>query len=464
MARLTPLLAVVLLAACVVGPDYVQPELGPPATYWVDPANANVLGDGESLALSNWREIYDDPVLAALIEQALASNLELAIARSRLRQAGEFLIQARAPLYPQVGVSLNAEREKEFQDIENEHELVGFFAWELDLFGFNRRSAQAAYADRLSVEYTLYLQQVSLIGLVAETYFDFLDVATRIQIVESTIETRAEALRILSLRHDNGVISGLDVQQARVALASAEAALPALENRRFVLANALQTLVGQVPGELEGDGGSVAELWFNLDLPAAIPAGVPADLLLRRPDLLAAEADLMAATARVGVATADRFPRIALTGDYGLISKEFDDLLESASERWIIAGNITQPVFEAGARRAAVSAAEEARQQSLLAYRQTLLAALAEVSNSIDGYARSGDIFRTAEQLLDAAREYHRLANLQYREGVIGYIDVLDAQRQLLDAETSVSAARRVRLTTLSNVYRALGGGWSAPP
>lgn len=460
----------------MVGPDYTPPEMELPVDYYTigqpqtpgATAQANSdspdAGKKETLAQQSWESVFDDPVLATLIASALDENLTLAAVRARLRQTEAVLEQARASLWPQLGVSLTGQNERDLVNRNadgTKSELLGAFAWELDFFGFNRRRIELAKARVLGAEHQVYLQEVALIGGVATAYFELLDVIARETITRQTIKTRERALEILKLRKASGIISGLAVRQAEVALAEAEGAMPALLNRHQVLENALSVLVGQAPDSIGVTARLDDDVSGFVNVPRPLPTGLPSELLRRRPDVLVAEAEVRAATALVGVSQADLLPRIRLTGDFGLQSDRLGELLSSGGETWNLAGSITQPVFRRGELRARVVEAQALREEALARYKSTVLIALSEVSAAIQAYTQSESLVEINSRRTASAREYLHLATLRYQEGALGYLDVLDAQRQLFDAELSRSSALRQRLVALASIYRALGGGWT---
>ncbi|MGB5165349.1 MAG: efflux transporter outer membrane subunit [Woeseiaceae bacterium] len=445
-----------ILTGCAVGPNYERPELELPDAHRADTAEAP-----SSVPLPGWRDVFEDEILQRLIERGLDNNLDLAATRSRMRQAEAELSRARAPLYPTIDLKAGGKREDKSVLtggdglIEDTYTFLGLLSWELDIWGFNRRRAEAATADLESAEWRMYAQQVSLIGAISATYYNLIAVNQQLALTQSTITTREQTLRIQELRNESGVISGLEVAQAKVALAQAEQQLPRLKNNQLVFENQLRRLLGEAPDAVE----TTAQLQ-DMPLTEDLPAGLPSDLLERRPDVRVAELGLVAANAEVGVAKADLLPRISLTGGFGQESAELSDLLDSDGSRWIADLTVTQPVFNAGARRAAVSVAWERREQAELAYIDTVLRSLEDVSNSLSTFTRAGELAASTARLRDAAQEYLSLATKRYSNGVIGYIDVLVAQRQYFDAELALIDAVRDRHLTVALLYRSLGGGW----
>ena len=446
------------LAGCAVGPDYDRPDLGLPEQHRAEPGFE--LASGE---LPQWKNVFRDPVLQELIERGLQNNLDLAAAQSRLREAEAELTRARAPLYPSLDIALDGERELSSEltggdgETDDTFTFLGLLSWELDIWGFNRRRAEVAAAALESAEWSVYARQVSLIGAIAAAYFNLVAVNEQIALTNSTITTRVQALRIQELRNQSGVISGLEVAQAKVSLAEAEQQMPTLMNARLVFENQLRRLLGEAPAAV-----TTTRDLEDIPLGADLPAGLPSDLLERRPDIRIAELNLVAANAQVGVAKADLFPRLNLTGEYGTESADLSDLLDSGGRTWVATLGVVQPIFNSGARRAALTAAWEEREQAELAYADAVLGSLQEVSNSLDGLERSNELTSSTQSLRDASQEYLQLASSRYNNGVIGYIDVLDSQRQYFDAELSLIDAVRDQHLSIAQLYRALGGGWEA--
>lgn len=447
-----------LLTSCMLGPEYSKPSdhsLGLDQPFRSPTAAKDV---GDNLAAKSWQAIYQDPHLQSLIEQALRDNLDMETAQSRLRQAKSDTVAAKAKLYPRIDAAFDGGREKDAGDpSEGAFSLFALLSWEIDLWGSNRRALQAAEASEQSAEFQLYAIQVSLIGSIAQTYFDLLDLDHQLHITNATIVTRREAVRILRLRHDSGIISGLEVKQAELALAEAKSSVPQLEQTIWTTENELAILIGSPPAKFER-----GRLLADRVLPEDIPAGLPAELLLRRPDLRAAEQALVAANARIGIAKGRFFPTLTLTGEVGSESSQLDQLLSSGTDYFDFTAGLRQPLFNAGENKAALTSSEEAYNQALIDYRRAVLEALREVSNGLNAINQSKLQTEAQAERLAAANEYLRLAELQYRNGVSSYLDVLDAQRQQFDAELALSSAHQNRLRSIAFTYRALGGGWTA--
>ena len=448
------------LAGCMVGPDYQRPDV-PEVDHWhVDLDYLN--DDPQTLADMAWLDIFQDEDLREVIETALVQNHEMLIAIERISEARARYRVDRAALFPEVNVELNSEREEE-SDLTNDGAgetadtifLGPTVSWELDLWGKNRRGSRAAYSRYLASEYGAQAVRLSLIADVCRAYFELEGINSRLATNYDTLASRERSLVIAEKRHKGGLTSKLEVKQAEVELASARASIPRGEQAQLELENQLSILVGEPPTHF-----TLNSTLEDQYIPANVTAGLPASLLERRPDIMQAEQELVAASETVGVATARLFPNITLTGGLGYETEEFDDLLDDDGEFWIVQLDIAMPLFNAGARRAQLSAAESRFNQSRLAYQQAVLLAMREVSDSLNQFYKSGESLQAQLALEKASREYLDLATKRYRNGVLAYLDVLDAQRQLFDAQLAVSQARENQLVALVLLYKALGGGW----
>jgi NodT family efflux transporter outer membrane factor (OMF) lipoprotein len=477
MSKIVQSISVMLLICligCALGPDYKRPEQSLLDYYRHDDGMTPV-SDAESLAARKWRDVYHDEQLQLLIETGLANNLDLAIAKSRVREARSLIGIARSPIFPQLDHSFSGEREQdpgvtttlESPDQEsvitktvrgspeNTFNFQGLLSWELDLWGEIRRSVEAAKAEWLASEANREAREVSLIGEIATAYFELLDISDRLKISERTVSLRKEALRIAQLRRKAGVISDLEVRQAEVELHSTRVVIPSLRAQRRVKENQLRVLLGQVPGDIRQGLSLSAQ-----PLPPTLPVGLPSSLLQRRPDIRLAEFKLVASNALIGVAIAQFFPKIRLTGAFGRESDELGMMMTSYGKTWVIAYEALTPVFRGGRNVAQYKVARERFEQEKLSYREVVLRALQEVSDALEGYLRTEEALETRQSLVNSSREYSRLAWLRYYNGVLDYLDVLDSQRQLFDAELSLSEAKRNRLVEFVRIYKALGGGW----
>lgn len=459
LATTLVLLASLTAAGCMVGPDYERPQV-PEVDHWhVDLDYQS--NDPNTLADMTWIELFRDEQLRSVVEKALLDNREMLIALERIEESRALYGVDRAALYPSVDLELTGEREEESGLTNDNPETADelFFGptvtWEIDLWGKNRRSSRAAYARYLASEYGAQALRLSLIADVCQAYFQLEGVNSRLDTNYDTLKSRESSLVIAEKRFKGGLTSKLEVKQAEVELASSRATIPPAEQRRLELENQLAILVGEPPRHFTLE--STLETQY---IPQHVTAGLPSSLLERRPDIMRAEQQLIAASESVGVATARLFPNITLTGGLGYQTEEFNDLLDDDGEFWIVNLDIAMPLFNAGARRAQLTAAESRFNQARLAYQQSVLLAFREVSDSLNQFYKSNESLEALLALEKASREYLELATKRYRNGVLAYLDVLDAQRLLFDAQISVSVARENKLVALVQLYKAVGGGW----
>lgn len=462
MKRLAAILPLVL-CACAVGPDYERPDMVLPERWHsdldYDPQNGEPLYDQE------WVDIFQDDELRSLIVKALENNRDMLRAIERIEEARAGSVIARSALFPQVDLELLGEREDESKLTNDNPEQVDEIsfgpavAWEVDFWGRNRRASEAGFRRYLAAEYGAKAVRLSLIAEVSLAYFDVQAAESLLQINIDTLRARERALEIAQKRHAGGLTSMLEVKQSEVELAQSRSLIPIVQQSKLEAENRLALLLGEPPthrvlaGELK-----------DQYVPPSVAAGLPAELLRRRPDVLQAEQELRAASEAVGIATAGLLPSIRLTAAGGYESDDFDDLLDNDAEFWILNLDVTMPLFNAGARRAELSAAESRFNQSRLSYEQTVLEALREVSDSLNQFYRAGETLSAQSDLERASAEYLALARKRYRNGVLAYIDVLDAQRRLLDAQIGVTQARQIQLNSVVDLYKALGGGWDPLP
>ena len=450
---LTISLLSVFLTACTVGPDFEKPNL---------PVQNNFQGtEGyevtESAALISWQQAYQDPELQRLIEQALAQNYDLGIAISRIKEARANANMAESAFYPSLGLLAESERVSEGSatDYDDTHQLKGQLAWDLDLFGYNRRASEAAWAELEVMGQARNVVEMNLVADVASTYFSLKDLEEKIQLSQSAITLRERAFYIAQLRKENGMVSGLDVRQAEVELESAKVTIPSLKLQQLETMNRLKLLLADEQTQIKGGVDLTQQV-----LPVSIPVGIPSQVLMRRPDVLQVEANLHAATAQIGIATANLFPKLTLTSEFGFESGQLSGLLSGEGSYWELVGGITQPLFNAGKLKNDLTAAQERAYQATLEYKKVVMNAFLEVSNQLMAFKSSQTIYLAQKKLLVASNEYERLARIRYRNGVASALDFMDAQRKLFDAQLSFSSAKKERLHAFVNLFRALGGGW----
>lgn len=462
------LLVSLALSGCMVGPDYRRPDLTMPADWRTGPAQPSSLAD---LA---WWEVFNDPALQELIRTGVAANRDVQVAVARVFEARAQLGVARAALFPQLdaGASYDytrpnsknslflrslprapgAEVEAPTGDVYRTQVDLTF---ELDLWGRLRRATEAARAELFASEDSWRSVLITLVADLARTYFDLLELDRELEIARSTLQTRRASLDLQRQRAERGLSTQLDVQRAAAEVAVAAATLPDVERRIAQTENALNFLVGRNPGPIPR--GAVLD---GQRVPPEVPAGLPSALLERRPDIRQAEQTMIAANARIGEAKAAYFPRISITGLFGLESVSMSSLFKGASRVWDIGPTMTVPIFTAGRISGTVKASEARQQQALAQYRRTIEQAFREVADALVFHQKMREIRAEQEARVAATRQALYLANLRYDRGLSTYLDVLDQERQLFRAELDLASSTRDQLTAVVQVYKALGGGW----
>ena len=452
----------VLLSGCMFGPDYRRPALD------VMPSYRFADNETRDTANTDWWKEFQDPVLDALIAEALANNKNIKMAAANIDQAAGVLMQTRAPLFPQLSYSGDAARQRVSEHTAvslpravssvpnpwSSFELLAGANWEIDLWGRLRRLSEAARADLLASREARRGVVLSLVASVASTYLQLRGLDEQLEIAQRTLAAYAESLRLFELQFAYGQVSQMTVAQARSQYETAAAAVPPLESQIAQTENALCTLLGRNPGPIVR-GKTLAEL-----VPPAIPSGLPSQLLERRPDLAQAEQDLIAANAQIGAARALYFPTISLTAALGTQSSEFSDLFTGPARVWQYSGSFTGPIFTAGAITGQVKQAEALREAALESYKNAILSAFSDAENALVSRRKLAEQLKAQEALVTALKDYDRLAWLQYNGGYTPYLTVLTAETQLFPAELTVSQVRTALLAAYVNLYKAMGGGW----
>lgn len=461
--RLMPGLAGLMLAGCTLTPAYQRPAPPVPERFPVDTAAA--ASDAATLADQDWRAFFREPELQALIGEALANNRDLRMAAARLEQARANWRIEGASLYPHLDAVGTATRGRTPADLS----LVGvpvtgnkFYAqlsagWEIDFWGRLRALRDAAREQYLASEEGRRGVATSLVAQIAANWLLDADYAERIALARDSIDTREESLRILRRRYEVGSGNKLDMTQAQTLLAQARTALEALEQERAVNRNALALLVGH-PVDPNPSPLGLAAAEPNQPL----PAGLPSSLLERRPDIMAAEHQLRAANAQIGVARAAFFPNISLTGAWGTASADLDGLFKGGSSAWNVSPTLSLPLFNAGHNRANLSLAEARQVEAVANYEKTVQTAFRDVADALVNRQQLLEQARTVGEMVDALRERARLAQLRFDNGRSAYLEVLDAQRDLFDAQQTLVQLRRGYLASGVSLYSALGGGFPA--
>ncbi|HEY0817902.1 MAG TPA: efflux transporter outer membrane subunit [Rhizobacter sp.] len=459
VVRLSMLAAAGVLAGCAsLAPRYERPA--PP----VAPAFTDALpGNGARPAAEiEWQSFFVDERLKRLIALALQNNRDLRVAVLNIEAARANYGVRRADLYPTIGVGLTGQRGP--SQITGQLQTVfsagiQLSAWEIDLFGRIRSLGDAAAAQYLASEEGRKAAQISLIAAVANTYLSLLADEELLTITRDTLATREDSFRLNKLKFDNGAASELDLRQAESLLESGRVTLAAVTRQRALDENALVLLIGQpLPADLPPPL-SIGEQRLAADL----PAGLPSEVLTRRPDVRQAEQQLIAANANIGAARAAFFPRISLTGSVGSASSELDGLFKSGSKAWSVSGNLLQPIFDAGRNSANLDLAKTQREIAVAQYEKSIQNAFREVQDALAGRATLGEQARAQLAQANAEQTRFRLADLRYRNGAASFLDVLDAQRALFTAQQAVVQVQAAAVQNQVNLYKVLGGGWAEP-
>ncbi|MBE2260799.1 MAG: efflux transporter outer membrane subunit [Candidatus Accumulibacter sp.] len=451
---LTAVLLAVLAGGCMVGPDYVRPQVDTPPAWRLNEQDAN------DLANTAWWKQFDDPVLDDLVSTALHQNHDLLIATARIEEfAGRYGI-VRAELFPQVGAGYEASRQRNTLPgannpaTYNAYQAVIAASWEIDLWGRIRRLNEAAKAQLLASEDARRAVVLSLVGRVAGAYVNLRDLDRQLEIARATAKSRGESYDVFKDRYMGGVISILELSQNKSQYDEALASIPPIEKAIAQQENGLSVLLGRNPGPI-ARGKNIDQL----TLPT-IPAGLPSDLLERRPDIQLAEQNLIAANALIGAAKAAYFPTISLTGLFGYASNGLSNLFDSQSKVWQYAAPISMPIFTAGAIAGQVQEAEAAQQQALFAYQRTIQEAFREVNDALVNQERTREQLRAQKQQVQALEQYSATARLRYDNGYTSYIEVLDSERSLFNVQLQYAQTQQVQFQAMINLYLAMGGGW----
>jgi outer membrane protein, multidrug efflux system len=454
-SAVTGIAALVMIAGCALGPDYRRPETAAPAAFRFDQDPA-----ADSVADAGWWQVYQDPVLQSLIREGLANNLDVRIAAARIDQARAALGSARLQQLPQLGVSAGAARQRTslYQlppgtpALSNVFRAEGSLSYEIDFWGKYRRATEAARAQMLQSAYAKQDVMAELVVGVATAYFTLQTLDDELAITRRTLATRQKFVDLTQAQHDRGTVSDLDVATAQAQLAVAQANLPDLQRRIGQTEDQLSVLLGHNPDRIvRGDAHPS---------PPVPAAGLPSSLLERRPDLRAAEQNLVAANAQVGVAKANLFPSISLTALGGGVSTALSSLFSGPARTWSAGADLSQPLLNPQHSLFQLDLANAQKRQALLEYQKSVQTAFQEVSDALIARQQDAEVQTAQEAQVDAQRRANTIALARYRVGYASYFNVIDADRDLFNAELSLSAARLNTLSSVVQLYRALGGGW----
>jgi len=455
MRRLSLIVLSCTLTACL-GEPYSRPDLAVPSQYRFSMVQTQ--GAADTL----WWTRFGDPALDALVAEALANNEDVRIAAARVDEYYGAKVTTRAPLFPAIGYTGSAGKEQrselvygpgsdEARSFSNAALTAG---WEIDVWGRVRNLTAAADADWRATEADRRAAVLSLVSAVTSGYITLLSLDDQLATSQRTLASRRQALDVFEKRYKGGVISKVELSQARSQYEVAAAAVPVLQQQIAQQENALAVLVGRNPGPIARGQPLIA-----LGTPV-VPAGLPSEILTQRPDVVAAEQSLIAANARVSAARALYFPTISLTGLLGFASLDLDDLFDSGSDTWNYAGSVTGPIFQGGAVLGVNKQAEAQRAQLLAYYEKTVQRAFADVDDALIATQKTTERNAAQRRQVEALRDYARLSRKRYEGGYSSYLEVLDAEASLFNAELLYSQGQRERLLAHVDLYKALGGGW----
>lgn len=458
MRMLALLISSVLLGACAIGPDYSRPDLAVPDRFRM----AATQQETESFANLPWWDLLQDEELRRLIRVALAENKDLKRAVASVEDFQARMLIAKMDFAPKADLTSNAplfgrKANFLFPGFPNpfNYYLQGNLSWEIDIWGRIRRSNEAARGDLLSREENRRAIVLQLVSGVAEAYFDLLQFDMQLDIAHRTLKSWEESVRIAQARLRQGMISKLDADQFEAERANAAAKAAEFERQKVQKENQLSVLLGRNPGRI-ARGHSLTDQV----MPPEVPPGLPSELLQRRPDILQAEQDLAAATARIGMAKADRFPKLSITGILGVASPHLSRLVANETAFGVAGPGLAAPLLNAQILGFQQKAAEAQARQAVAQYEQSVLVAFKEVEDSLVAVRTVRDQRAAQLQQVEALRSALSLANLRYKGGLANYLDVLIAQRNLFDAELALMGTHRLHLVSIVQLYKALGGGW----
>jgi multidrug efflux system outer membrane protein len=448
-----------ILTGCMtVGPDYKRPAIDTPVAWRFEEKEVR------DLANTAWWQQFKDPVLNGLVSTALEQNKDLLIATARIEEFFGRYFSTRGDQFPSAGGNADAFRqrlsEKGFSRFDgkdnpyNQYEAFLNAGWEIDFWGKFRRATEATRAELLGTEEGRRTVVLTLVSAVAAAYVDIRSLDKQLEITQRTADSRKGTLELFQLRFQNGIISEVDLSQAESEYEDALARLPDIERAIGQTENALSVLLGRNPGPIPRG------LPLDALILPAVPAGVPSELLERRPDIRRAEQALIAANARIGVAKSLYFPTISLTGAFGTVSTDLSSLFTASSRTWNYGVPVSVPLFTAGRIGGEVKAAEATEKQAVLSYQQAIQNAFREVDDALLDRGKSGQRLDALSRQLKALNNYARLARMRYDEGYTSYLEVLDAERSLFNIELAHTTGQNVLFRSMINIYKSMGGGW----
>lgn len=454
-------LAALVIAGCAVGPTYQRPDPVLPGAF---PEDSSLSG-GQYIGL-DWWKLYNDTQLSALIDAALSRNVDLALAAAQIQEAEAVVRETGAAVLPEIDVNGNSNRTASstatalpspagIPSVRTDHRAVLSTSFELDLWGKLRGATDASRARLLATRYSRDTVRLTLASATAQNYFTLRSLDAQIAMTRTTLDTRDQTLRIVGDRVRAGYASDLDLSQARLARANAGSQLRELLRQRALVEHQLQTLTGRLDLRL------AAVDVLDLPLPALPPPGLPSSLVERRPDVASAEQNLVSANAQIGVARAAQYPTFSLTGFLGGQSESLVNIVTSPARIWSAGINVLFPIFDAGKYAARTEQAEARQQQALASYRKTVEIAYRDVSDALSNLRQTVVAETDLRNALAASREALRIAQARYDAGYSGFLDVLDAQRNVNDAELALARNRQQQLLYTVDFIKVIGGGWT---
>ena len=454
--------ATAVLSGCAIGPDYKRPVVAEPPTF-----RGQATAEAVSFADAPWWEVFEDPILKGLIQNALRNNYDVAIAASRVQEARANVGVAPSDYFPSLDYDVSAGRSKVGPGIlgapggpvpkaSNFYSASAIMSWELDVWGRIRRLNEAARATLLATEDARRAVWLTLVSDLAQAYFQLLALDVQLQIARNSTDAYQGTYNLFLDRLNLGVASKLETSRALGALSDAQATIPQFESNIVAKENQISILLGKAPGPI-----ARGKPMYQQVVVPTVPAGLPSTLLQRRPDLRQAEEVLVSANARIGVAKAEFFPKLSLTALLGTASPEISALTGGSATIWAVAGMFSGPLFNAGRTLGTYRAAIAQWDQARLQYEQTVLGALREVSDALTVLAKLSEAEAAQDMAVRALGEAVEHAMDRYRQGLASYFEVLEAQQQLYPAQNTLAQIRLNRLLAYAQLYRALGGGWS---
>ena len=476
---LSSLALILTIAGCKVGPNYKRPTVNMPASYRgaLAPDIAPTT-NGTQLGAQKWNTVFTDPVLQQLIAEALKNNYDVKIAADRVLEQQAQVGITKAAQYPTFSVgatydalglpsslfnSLNNSSSSSKSTTENNYYAGGLtasVAWNLDFWGMYRRQTEAARANLRATEWAKQTTYSTLIENVATSYYQIRTLDAELAITRSTLDARKQSLDLTQKLEQGGADSMADVRQAEELYYTAQAQIPDLERQIEQQENNLRLLLGEDPGPIVRNVANSVSILASAPHPADVPAGLPSDLLERRPDVRRAEELLIQANANIGVARAQYFPQLSLTGTGGTSGSQLKGLVNPVNVYYYAAGNLTQPIFDAGKIRANYRLAQATDKELLDTYQQTIAGALRDVSNALVAYNKTREFREQQEKQTAASADAVRLARIRYNSGSTSYLEVLTTDTNLYSSQLTLEAAQQAEALSLVQLYNALGGGW----